>query len=172
MHNNEDESRSSMTAALMRRGYSQVVLSDLALEELGDLHTRIIADHGMPLPHEEMVWGRTPDDDDILAELDALDNEVNVHNILDSRKSVYGDATEAMVNQAKIISGILGVEVHAWQVPLILMGIKLQRTSVTPDYADNSDDIEGYLELFRGVIGDDMVHARTAADYRAQKEGK
>jgi hypothetical protein len=43
--------------------------------------------------------------------------------------------------------------------------LKLVRTSHTPDYSDNSDDIEGYLDIFRKVVGEDMVHARTVSEY-------
>jgi hypothetical protein len=66
---------------------------------------------------------------------------------------------------AQMISGLLGVEVHAWQVPMILNVTKMVRTNQCPTYSDNSDDIEGYLAIFRELIGDDMVHARSVDEY-------
>jgi hypothetical protein len=53
----------------------------------------------------------------------------------------------------------------------MMAGMKLVRTSVTPDYSDNSDDVDGYMDIFRRLVGDDMVHARTPAEYWAQKDG-
>jgi Domain of unknown function (DUF6378) len=81
------------------------------------------------------------------------------------RASLYGGVTEGMTNTALIWSGILGVEVQPWQVPLCMIGVKLVRTNATPTYSDNSDDIEGYLQMFREIIGDDMVQARTATEF-------
>jgi hypothetical protein len=46
-----------------------------------------------------------------------------------------------------------------------LIGMKLVRTKETPDYSDNSDDVEGYLDIFRKLVGKDMVHARTVNEY-------
>jgi pyruvate-formate lyase-activating enzyme len=66
-------------------------------------------------------------------------------------------------------SGILGHHVNAVDVPLCLMGMKLVRTQVTPDYSDNSDDIEGYLDIFRQLVGEDMVHARLTSEYLEKK---
>ena len=40
-----------------------------------------------------------------------------------------------------------------------------------PCYSDNSDDIEGYLDIFRKLVGEDMIHARTVSDFIAQKWG-
>ena len=45
------------------------------------------------------------------------------------------------------------------------------RRQHTPDYSDNSDDIEGYLDIFRTLVGDDMVHARSVEEYLVQKQG-
>jgi hypothetical protein len=45
------------------------------------------------------------------------------------------------------------------------MGYKILRAQHTPDYSDNSDDIEGYLDIFRELVGEDMVHARSVSEY-------
>ena len=56
------------------------------------------------------------------------------------------------------------------QVALCLLGYKLIRTADTPDYSDNSDDIAGYLDIFRGIVGDRMIHARSVSEYLEKKE--
>jgi hypothetical protein len=92
-----------------------------------------------------------------------------VEEVIDGRRKVYGDPEETMARVAKIWSGILGADVTPEQVPLCLMGYKLLRASVCPDYSDNSDDVEGYLDIFRLVVGDKMIKARTVSDYLALK---
>lgn len=91
-----------------------------------------------------------------------------VTEVIDGRVDVYGDPVEGMVRTAQIWSGILGHEVQPADVPLMLIGYKLMRAQRTPDYSDNSDDVEGYLDIFRKVVGDDMVVARSVSDYLAQ----
>lgn len=84
---------------------------------------------------------------------------------VDKRIALYGDPTLTFIRIAEVWSGILGQEVKAVEVPLMLAGMKLVRTQVTPDYADNSDDVDGYMKIFRMLMGEDMVHARTPAEY-------
>lgn len=93
-----------------------------------------------------------------------------VNEVVDGRRNIYGQPTDTFARMAQMISGLLGHEVHAWQVPLILIIIKLVRTNECPDYSDNSDDIEGYLAIFREIIGPDMVHARSVSEYLELKE--
>lgn len=95
-----------------------------------------------------------------------------VNEVIDGRRDVYGQPTDTFARMAQMISGLLGHEVHAWQVPLILIIIKLVRTNQCPDYSDNSDDIEGYLAIFREIIGPDMVHARSVSEYLGLKENR
>lgn len=94
-----------------------------------------------------------------------------VDEVIERRRSVYGEPVDTFPRVAQIWSGILGCEVNACDVPLMLIGYKLLRTQITPDYSDNSDDIEGYLAIFRELVGEDMVHARTTDDYLAMKDG-
>ena len=93
----------------------------------------------------------------------------NVTELIDERVKVYGDPTVTFPQIAQAWSAVLGVQVRPDQVPLCLIAMKLVRTSQTPDYSDNSDDIEGYLDIFRKVVGKDMVHARTVDEYVKQK---
>lgn len=85
------------------------------------------------------------------------------------RVAVYGDPTTTFVQIAQVWSGILGVHVNPTDVPLCLAGMKLVRTAVTPDYADNSDDVDGYMDIFRQIVGKDMIHARSVDEYIAKR---
>jgi len=90
-----------------------------------------------------------------------------VNEVIEGRRSVYGNPTDTFARMAQMVSGLLGFEVHAWQIPMIMIITKLVRTNQCPTYSDNSDDIEGYLAIFRELIGDDMVHARSVDEYLA-----
>lgn len=98
------------------------------------------------------------------------DNTELLNEVIDGRQDVYGDPAVQFPMVAKVWSGILGTEVRPDQVALLLMGYKLVRTSACPTYSDNSDDIEGYLDIFRTVVGEDMVHARSVSEYLEKKE--
>lgn len=95
--------------------------------------------------------------------------EGTLGEVIDGRTSVYGDPVTSFVRVAQVWSGILGVEVNPTDVPLCLMGLKMVRASEAPDYSDNSDDIEGYLDIFRQIVGEDMVHARSVSEYLTKK---
>ena len=93
-----------------------------------------------------------------------------VAEVIDGRRSVYGNPEEVFPRHAQVWSAIIGTPVTAEQVALCLIGYKLIRTADTPDYSDNSDDIEGYLDIFRKIVGDDMVHARSVSEYLEKKK--
>ena len=93
-----------------------------------------------------------------------------VNEVVDGRRDVYGEPTDTFARMAQMVSGLLGHEVHAWQIPLILIILKMVRTNQCPTYSDNSDDIEGYLAIFRELIGEDMVHARSVDEYLRAKD--
>lgn len=93
------------------------------------------------------------------------DRTENLVEVIDERVKVYGDPVDTFHRIAQVWSGILGVPVSAADVPLCLIGMKLVRTQVTPEYSDNSDDVEGYLDIFRQVVGKDMVHARSVTEF-------
>jgi hypothetical protein len=95
-----------------------------------------------------------------------------VTEVIDQRVALYGEPINCFTRIATVWSGILDHEIQAHEVPLLLMGLKLVRTQHTPDYSDNSDDIEGYLDIFRTIVGEDMVHARLSSEYWAQKNGE
>jgi hypothetical protein len=85
--------------------------------------------------------------------------------ILDAR-SAYGDKVQNQVEQAAMINAYLsGRKVQPVDVPAIFMLVKLHRLGKMPDYKDNYDDIEGYLQIAKEVIGSDMIEATTAKEY-------
>lgn len=88
-----------------------------------------------------------------------------VDELIDGRRAVYGEPTVTFPQIAQVWSGITGHEIHAYDVPLMMIGAKLVRAAQAPDYSDNSDDVEGFLAIFRELVGDDMVHARTVEEY-------
>jgi hypothetical protein len=92
------------------------------------------------------------------------------NEIVNERVGVYGPVVDSFTRVAEVWSGILGVHVNPTDVPLCMVGLKLVRTQVTPDYSDNSDDVDGYMEIFRTLVGEDMVHARSTVEYLATKE--
>jgi len=93
-----------------------------------------------------------------------------VAEVIDGRVNVYGEPTEVFWRHAEAWSAILGTEVRPDQVALCLIAYKAVRASVTPDYSDNSDDIEGYLDIFRKIVDHEMgmIHARNTEDYVAK----
>lgn len=89
--------------------------------------------------------------------------------VVDRRRGVYGEVVPSFARVAEVWSGIIGHHINPSDVPLMMIGLKLVRTQITPDYSDNSDDVDGYLKIFREIIGEDMVHARTVDQYLEAK---
>jgi hypothetical protein len=108
--------------------------------------------------------------DQVIAEAEAQRDGV-VGELIDGRVDVYGDPAAVFPRHAQAWSAILGFEVQPWQVALCMMQYKLIRTAITPDYSDNSDDIDGYKDIFNTLIGDEMIHARDTKSY-VEKGGK
>lgn len=96
----------------------------------------------------------------------------NMGELIDRRVQVYGEPVECFSRIAQVWSGILGHEVQPVEVPLMMAGAKLVRAQVSPDYSDNTDDVDGYIDIARKIVGEDMIMARTVNDYIAQKWGK
>jgi len=89
--------------------------------------------------------------------------------IVDKRAATYGDPVDMYQRTAQVWSGISGTEIQPWMVPLMMAGLKAVRTAITPDYSDNNEDVDGYMEIFRVLIGEDMIHASSAKEYQALK---
>lgn len=97
------------------------------------------------------------------------EREGTLGEVIDRRVQVYGEPTETFVRIAEVWSGILGHHVNPVEVPLMMVGMKLVRAQVMPDYSDNSDDVDGYMDIFRKLVGDDMISARTVAEFIERK---
>ena len=100
------------------------------------------------------------------------ERDIKLNELIDRRVEVYGEPVGCFVRIAQVWTGILGVTVQPYQVPLCMTGLKAVRSSITPDYSDNSDDIDGYLDIFRQLVGEDMIHARSVVDYLKQKDAR
>lgn len=88
-----------------------------------------------------------------------------MNELVDGRQSVYGDPVQGHIRIAQVWSGILGTEVAPEQVPLMMAGLKLVRASENPTYSDNSDDVDGYMDIFRRVVGGRMVRATSVEGF-------
>jgi hypothetical protein len=93
-----------------------------------------------------------------------------VKELIDKREQVYGEVVPSFVRIAQVWAGITGLDIQPTDVPLMMVGLKAVRSQITPDYSDNSDDIEGYLDIFRTIVGEDMIHARSVSEYLMFKE--
>ena len=93
-----------------------------------------------------------------------------VEEVIDGRRSVYGNPEKTFPRHAQVWSAIIGTPVTPEQVALCLIGYKLIRTADAPDYSDNSDDVEDYLDIFRKIVGDRMIHARSVSEYLEKKK--
>jgi hypothetical protein len=102
------------------------------------------------------------------------DRNETLAEVIDERVQVYGDPTVTFPQIAQVWSGYLGVEIKATDVPIMQLLMKTVRLRQAPNYSDNSDDIEGYLDIFRKLVGDDMIHARSVDEFiqlRKEKQG-
>lgn len=92
--------------------------------------------------------------------------------VVAGRDDVYGKPTDTMVRIAAMWSALLDTQINPIDVPLMMMALKLLRCRDIPDYSDSYDDIEGYLDIARQVVGPDMVRARTVKDYLRVKAAR
>lgn len=93
--------------------------------------------------------------------------------LLASRREIYGDRVQNMERTAALWSALLGIKIHDWQVPLMMSAYKMLRTFETPDYSDNSDDIDGWKKMFVEVMDANhggIVQARTVEEYQRKKQ--
>ena len=99
---------------------------------------------------------------------DTSENEAQ--ELLDSRRAVYGDRVDNMERTALIWSGLLGFTVQPFQVPMMMAAYKMLRAQLAPDYSDNIDDVDGWNIMFREIIGDDLIQARTVEEFLEKKK--
>jgi hypothetical protein len=62
------------------------------------------------------------------------------------RRAVYGHPLDDYTKTAKIMSGILGIDVTPEQAILCMIGVKLSRLVNSPNHRDSIVDVAGYAE--------------------------
>ncbi|WVX89544.1 hypothetical protein SEA_HITCHHIKER_7 [Microbacterium phage HitchHiker] len=98
-----------------------------------------------------------------------MDETTPAPGILDGR-AAYGNRVINMRQQADMWNAYLdGRHIEAHDVPIMFVLTKLHRLGRMPDYADNYNDIDGYMQIAREVIGTNMVEAATAKEYSQLK---
>lgn len=93
----------------------------------------------------------------------------NLGEVIDRRVQVYGDPVIGFAEIAEMWTTYVGYPIQAHQVPMMMLLMKVVRSKTSPDYSDHSDDIEGYLDIFRKIIGEDMIQARSVNEYIEKK---
>ena len=92
--------------------------------------------------------------------------------LLDGRASTYGDTTDNAQRVAQMWNAYLGVDVITGPDMMMMMALyKAFRFKVTPDYADNINDVLGYAQIVKDVqakVGG-LIEAETAKEYQAKK---
>lgn len=120
---------------------------------------------------DQPLLGQTDKVFDTVTDIGTKQQTDIVDEVIDGRRAVYGEPTNTFPRIAAVWQAILdGHQVQAWHVPLLQIGLKLIRTEQCPDYSDNSDDIEGFLAIFRELMGEDMIKARLVSEYLEIKE--
>ena len=100
----------------------------------------------------------------------SLFNET-LESLVEDRRHVYGAPTEFFPRLAQMWAGILGADVTALDAAACMIALKTLRATMSPDYSDNTDDIVGYVDVFRELVGPDMIQARSVAEYAEQRHG-
>ena len=73
------------------------------------------------------------------------------------RQAAYGHPARDFQRAAEIMSAILGIEVEADQVPLLMIAVKLSRLAQSPDHRDSMVDICGYIRTREMVLAREGV---------------
>lgn len=93
------------------------------------------------------------------------EEQTEAQRLLADRVSTYGPRVKNMEDLATLWSVLVGTEIRPYQAALMMAQYKLLRANHTPDYADNMNDVDGYIEMARECIGDDMIEAETVKHY-------
>jgi hypothetical protein len=68
------------------------------------------------------------------------------------RAQMYGDAAVAHDRIAQVWSVLIGTEINAHQVCLLLAAMKMVRAAVNPEYTDSWIDMAGYAALGAEIV--------------------
>ena len=92
--------------------------------------------------------------------------------LLAGRESVYGNRVDNMERVARMWNGYLGTDIITPADMMMMMALyKACRFKVTPDYADNINDVLGYAQIVKDVQAKagGLIEAETAKEYQAKK---
>ena len=92
--------------------------------------------------------------------------------LLDGRSSTYGDTTDNATRVATMWNAYLGIDTITPADMMMMMALyKAYRFKVTPDYADNINDVLGYAQIVKDVQTKTggLVEAETAKEYQSKK---
>ena len=99
-----------------------------------------------------------------------IETNMTTEELLAQRHQVYGDRVQNMERVALMWTGYLGFEVRPVDVPAMLALYKMYRLNVEPEYSDNLDDVDGYMQMTREVIGDRLIQARTVDEFITKRK--
>ena len=101
-----------------------------------------------------------------------MESKDETRELLDGRASTYGDTTDNAQRVAQMWNAYLGVDVITGPDMMMMMALyKAFRFKVTPDYADNINDVLGYAQIVKDVQAKTggLIEAETAKEYQAKK---
>ena len=101
-----------------------------------------------------------------------MESKDETRELLDGRASTYGDTTDNARRVAQMWNAYLGVDVITGPDMMMMMALyKAFRFKVTPDYADNINDVLGYAQIVKDVQAKTggLIEAETAKEYQAKK---
>ena len=101
-----------------------------------------------------------------------MESKDETRELLDGRASTYGDTTDNAQRVAQMWNAYLGVDVITGPDMMMMMALyKAVRFKVTPDYADNINDVLGYAQIVKDVQAKtgNLIEAETAKEYQAKK---
>ena len=107
-----------------------------------------------------------------------IETNMTTEELLAQRQQVYGDRVDNMTNVGTMWSGYLrarfpDVDITATDVCVMMALYKEYRMSVEPEYSDSIDDVDGYMNMAREMIGDNLIQARTVDEFirkRAERD--
>lgn len=106
-----------------------------------------------------------------------IETTMTTEELLEQRHQVYGDRVPNMENVALMWTGYLRsqnatVEIRPEDVSTMFQLAKIYRFGVEPEYSDNIDDMEGYGQMTREVVGERLIKARTVDEFLAKREAR
>ena len=101
-----------------------------------------------------------------------MESKDETRELLDGRASTYGDTVDNAKRVAQLWNAYLGTDIITPADMMMMMALyKAFRFKVTPDYADNINDVLGYAQIVKDVQArmGGLIEAETAKEYQAKK---